>query len=230
MRIPKVFSSELNNNEVLIQNIKIDLQPIPYYESNNWQDDEKLYIRLIKKIEKMVRHSYEYKNFIAYLKEEIDMNNCSFFNKLTREDISIEIHHAPLTLFEIVSIVFSKNVDEYGADNINVFDIAEEVIKLHYENYVGLIPLSLTVHELVHTGEVFIPIQSVYGKIKSFYNKYEKYFTKEQKDLLKSHIETSKQINNQNYKPSVLERKFTYINIDGFNLPKKIESKIEKIS
>lgn len=230
MRIPKVFPSELENNEVLIQNIKLDIQPIPYYETNEWQDDDKIYIRLIKKIVKMIRTSYEYKNYISYLKEEIDMNSCSFFNKLTREDISIEIHHAPLTLFEIVSIVFAKHVDKYGADNINIFDISEEVIRLHYENFIGLIPLSITAHELVHQGEIFIPIQCVYGKLKTFYNTYNKYFSQEQKDLLESHISTSKQINNQKYKPSALERKFTYVDIGGFNLPKKIEKKVEKIS
>lgn len=224
MRIPKVFESKLDSNEIQIQNLKLEISPIPYY-TPTWQDDEKDYIKLIKKIEKIIRTSYEYKNYVKFLKEEIDMNCCSFFKNLSREDISIEIHHSPLTLFELTTIVFSKQIDEVGADNVNIYDVAEEVTKLHYDGLVGLIPLSLTAHQLVHRGDLFIPINCVYGKVKEFYKNYKPYFTEEQIQLLKNHINTTKQLDNENYRPSILERKFTYVDVDGMVLPKRVEVK-----
>lgn len=228
MRIPKVITSKNNYDEILKDTIRLELSPIPFHIPD-FQDDEKEFIKLIKKIEKLVRNSYEYKNYINFLKEEIDMNSCSFFNNLTREDISIEIHHAPLTLFEITSIVFQKQLEEYGEDGLDMFKVAEEVTKLHYKGMVGLIPLSETVHQLVHRGDVFIPIDCVYGKVYSFYKKYEKYFKEEQKNLLKNHISASKQIDKECYKPSVLERKYTFVEMDGLNLPKKINSIKEEL-
>ena len=40
---------------------------------------------------------------------------------------------------------------------------------------VGLIPLSETVHELVHNGYLFIPTDAVYGKYKEFVQQYQDY-------------------------------------------------------
>lgn len=227
MRIPKIFNSKLDSDEVIKHTIKLDLEPIPYYPPS-FKDDDKDYIKLIKSIEKLVRGSYEYKSFINYLKNEINMNSCSFFNKLTREDISIEIHHSPFTLFEIAVIVLNKHIAEFGEDNFDIYDVAEEVTRLHYEGKVGLIPLSLTVHELVHRGDIFIPINCVFGNVSEFYKEYKPYISAEQKELLKNHIRTTKQIDKEHYNPNVLERQYTYIEMDGITLPKIVSSK-EKI-
>jgi hypothetical protein len=231
MRIPKIYPNDLKENNVLKETIKVNLTPINFY-APDFQDNEKDYVKLIKKIERMVRTSYEYKNYIKYLKEEIDMNQCSFFNKLTRDMISIEIHHAPLTLFEIVSIVFGKHLKQSGADGIDIFSIADEVTRIHYEGLVGLIPLSLTVHQLVHRGDIFIPVDKVYGNFQMFYDTYKKYFSEDQEKLLKSHIQATKQLDNENYSPSILNRKITYVNIDGITLPSYVDSNesINKIS
>ena len=226
MRIPKVFESKNKFDEIQKETIKMELTPMNFF-APDWEDDEKNYIKLIKNIERLVRNSYEYKNYIKFLKDEIDMNCCSFFRNLTRDDINIEIHHSPLTLFEITTIVFSKHCKLYGNSNINIYDISEEITKLHYENLVGLIPLSLTVHELVHRGDIFIPLTSVYGNVSKFYKDYKEYFSEEQVKLLKNHIMTTKQIDKEKYRPSVLERKYTYIEIDGLSLPKLVQPSVE---
>ena len=222
MRIPKITRSKYHPDVAQKHTISLSLEPVYYYSDIIAEDDVKGYDRMIKSIERMVRNSYEYKNYISYLKQEIDMNHCSFFTQLSREDVSIEIHHCPFTLYDLTSIVYNKHVMEEGADNYNIYKIAEEVTKLHYEGKVGLIPLSVTVHELVHRGDVFIPLDSVYGDVAQFYQDYTAYITKEQKELLKSHIMLTKQINKQSYQPSVLERKYTYVQIDGYELPHKV--------
>jgi len=221
MRIPKVITSNLQVDDLQVNNIKLHLEELPFCPPNYIEDD-KNFIKVIKNIEKLVRGSYEYKNYINFLKNEVDMNCCSFFNNVNREDISIEIHHSPFTLFEIACIVFAKNVAEHGEYNINIYTIAEEITKLHYEGLVGLIPLSLTVHQLVHRGDIFIPVNCVFGNVSEFYKRYKQYISPEQKDLLKSYIVTTKQIDKDHYHPSILERKYTYIDCDGMSFPSMV--------
>jgi hypothetical protein len=43
---------------------------------------------------------------------------------------------------------------------------------LHYQNKIGLVPLSKTVHDLTHDGEIFINFKSVFGKFNEFIDEY----------------------------------------------------------
>jgi hypothetical protein len=218
MRVPKITSR--NIEDASEQTVKINFYITPKMEDNSWREDEKSLDKTIKRIEKFVRGSIEYREYVNFLKEEIDMNQCAFFPKLTREDVSLEIHHSPLTLYDITSIIF--NHMQIHDVNPTVFDVADEVMKVHYEGLVGLIPLTYTAHELVHSGDIFVPVDKVYGNVKAFYNKYKDGFTTDHKELLKENIRVTKQLNNENYSPSVLERKFTYLDVEGIEFPRKI--------
>ena len=94
----------------------------------------------------------------------MDMNQCSFLQVSNNDayKIKIEIHHYPFTLYDIVCIVYKKRVANY--ESLDVEMIAKEVTMLHYKLLVGLIPLSVTVHQLVHEGKLFIPVQNVLGR------------------------------------------------------------------
>lgn len=227
MRIPKIISND-SSDFVKEETIKIGYFQEINMEDNSWQEDEKSFTKAIKKIEKFVRSSTEYREYIRFLKEEIDMNQCAFFKGITREDASLEIHHSPLTLYDITTILFNY----VHTNNISCtpFDVAEKVMEAHFEGLVGLIPLTYTVHELVHNGDIFIPVNYVYGDVKGFYEKYKDYFTQEQKDLLKQNIEETNKLNLERYNPSVLERKYTYLEVDGMELPKAINIEEEQIA
>ena len=139
-------------------------------------NDEKDLKKYIFDVERICRNSYAYKTLIAFLREHIEMNKCSFYKNVNNVDsssIRIHIHHSPLTLFDIVSIVYKKRLDHREALNVNL--VAKEVMLLHYLMLVGLIPLSETVHELVHNGYLFIPTDSVYGKYEEFIERYKDY-------------------------------------------------------
>ena len=61
-------------------------------------------------VEKTVRSSYEYKALVNYLREYMDMNQCAFYQSVSNADnlkVHIEIHHEPLSLYDICLIVFS---------------------------------------------------------------------------------------------------------------------------
>lgn len=175
-------------------------------------------IKFIKMVERIVRSSTEYKEYITFLKNEIDMTQCSFFsnvNNKNKASVSIEIHHEPFTLFDIVSVVLEKYID-LGYDT-NPLLISEEVMKLHYKNMVGLLPLSITVHQLTHDGKIFIPLQNVYGNYISFLEEYSPYISEGLQNMLQIKLQMSKELIEPD--TSILEKKYVYLDVDGFSLP-----------
>lgn len=149
-------------------------------------DDEKDFKRYLSDVEKEVRGSFEYRQFIAYLRNYMDMNKCSFLENAVyspeNHAIRIEIHHYPFTLYDICQVVYNKR--EYYKESLDVEMVAKEVMELHYKCMVGLIPLSETVHELVHNGKLFIPIQNVFGRYDLFMDFYDPFISPEMKDIV----------------------------------------------
>lgn len=218
MRVPKV---ENYTNDQLFSTLSIPKVVKVKMEYVVMSDKDK--IKLIKDIERIVRRSLEYKQYIKFLKDEINMTECAFFenvnNKNPNSGISIEIHHEPIDLFSIVQVVVDKWLD-LDMD-INPILIAEEVMKIHYQNKVGLVPLSITVHQLVHDGKLFIPLQNVYGDYLAFIEEYGAYVNDTMHDILQTKLRMSKEIENPD--TSILEKKYVYLEVDGFQLPQIIE-------
>ena len=215
--MPKIDNYENKNK---IEYVKIN--EIPTTTRNVIIMNEKDKIKLIKTIERIVRSSMEYKQYIQYLRDEIDMTLCSFFNNINNKNtkkISIEIHHEPFTLFDLTQIVLDKWVNE--EKDIIPLLIAEQVVLLHYKNTVGLIPLCVTVHELVHHGKLFIPLQNLFGNFVSFIEEYEKYISKDLLSLLEAKFKISKELSEPDM--SILEKKYIYLEIKGFTFPQIIE-------
>ena len=118
-------------------------------------DNAKFKQKFIKRIEKVVRSSLEYKDYIRFLKENMELDKCAFFQAVTsnrknsKSKITIEIHHEPFTLYEICAVILNKFIKE-GLP-IDDLAIADEVLECHYNNLVGLIPLSATIHQMYHS-------------------------------------------------------------------------------
>lgn len=138
--------------------------------------DEKDFGVFMRDLERLVRQSFEYRWLISYLKNTEGMDQCSFLENVSSRDntkVKIEIHHSPLTLFDICLAVFRKR--QAKGESLNISDIAYEVMWLHYIGWVGLIPLSSTVHELVHNNYIFVPTDKVRGDYHQFINVYYNY-------------------------------------------------------
>lgn len=178
--------------------------------------------KLINRIKKICRTSMEYKDYIAFLRDNVGMDACAFFNNISKETnkkIRIEVHHAPLCLEDIVKTVLNK----YEGEGIPINDlmIAEEVMKNHYQNLVGLIPLSKTLHEVVHNSDkLIIPAYMIYGDYKKFIEEYGEY-ADDCIEKIEQMIEVTKELKRNSF--DCLESKFTYLNVDGFTIPAKIE-------
>lgn len=176
-------------NEVIlpdmIESIKLGDSIPPFdHQDYNLEDPKKL-TKFFYAIERIVRTSYAYRNFMDFLRKYTDMRSCAFFkntNNIDTYSIHIEIHHSPLTLFDIVSTVYNKRLSLN--QSVDEEDIAEEVMYLHYSMKVGLIPLSETVHQLVHSGFLFVPTTAPFGYYRQFVIEYEPYMDPELKRTL----------------------------------------------
>ena len=217
MRVPIIenYSKELSFVTMQIA------RPLPVEREFMILNDKDRF-KLVKTVEQKVRGSLEYKEYIKFLKDEIDMTSCAFFNNINRDEtprVKFEIHHEPFTLFDITNAVVGEFIENDKPANPLV--IAEEVMKLHYQNLVGLIPLSNTCHGLVHDGRLMVPLQCVYGDFLGFVDKYYEYIPDDVREMLNEKIAMSKEI--KQVDTSILNKKYVYLEVDGFTLPQKVE-------
>lgn len=179
--------------------------------------------KFITRIEKICRSSMEYKDYIAFLKEYVDMTKCKIFKGVTNVEnrkIKIEIHHEPFTLFDIVATVLNKW--EAEAIPLNDLLIADEVMSLHYFNNVGLIPLSQTAHLMVHdNASVIIPLYCIYGKYKDFIREYQDYISEELYNKIERKILQTKSLTDSSFE--VFKTEFEYLDVDGFEMYEVVE-------
>lgn len=195
--IPIEETTVKNNLKLVRMNL------IPDYDTQDYNlANEKDFERYIKDIETVCRNSIEYRSLINYLRENMDMNRCAFMENITNADtfsIKIEIHHYPLTLYEIVKTIVAKRM--YFDEDLEVEAVAMEVMYVHYFLMVGLIPLSQTLHDLAHNNSLFININNVIGDWKGFIEEYKGFVPAETLD-----------------KVAELEKKSLTVNLNNYNL------------
>lgn len=197
----------------------INLKQVPEFDTQCWcLEDEKDYEKFVVEVEKQVRRSFEYRKFINYIRDNMQMNQCAFLKGVTNEesfDIKIEIHHYPFSLRDIVEIVIRKR--QYYRESLEVQMVAKEVMELHYKLIVGLIPLSQTVHELAHSQKLFIPTDKVMGRYNLFVQYYKPFCDPDQLETLdrieKYSIEQVNPVLNTN----ILETNKVYYDVEDQN-------------
>lgn len=154
-----------------------------YYEGLDLGNNEKQQEKFIKSIEAIIRTSIEYRSYIKYLKTEALLAKCTILDKLPEDiikNISIEMHHFPFTLYDLVKIVLVRCIK--NSEVFTRLTIANEVMGLHYLNEVGIVPLSVTMHQLAHSDARVLNKKNVFGNYKKFIEKYEIYIDDEQKN------------------------------------------------
>ena len=201
-----------SNREVKVILDELPVRPTPKY--NTPKDREKF----IKTCEIVIRKSNEYKDYIKFLKENLNMNECAILSNIKSGNgkrYRIEIHHEPFTLFDIVETVINRRLE--NGESIGALKVADEVMDLHYSGMVGLIPLTTTMHELVHNGRIFIPLQFIYHKYDEFFKEYEPYMNSALVEKLEAKVNLS--LHTDNIVSDSLDVEFVYLNVDGFKFP-----------
>ena len=172
-----VIVEKNRQNKVLLADNIEPVHPL-FYDLENEKELRKYY----KNIEKEIRQSFEYRAMIQFLKENFGMDQCSFIKTTDEDDVRIEIHHYPFTLYDIVLIVYKKRI--FYGESLDVQMVSKECTMLHYKLLVGLISLSKTVHQLVHDSKLFIPVDHVLGRYDLFVELYGQFCDQEQLETL----------------------------------------------
>lgn len=156
-----------------------------YFEDLNLLNNDKNKEKLIKNIEAIIRTSQEYRNYIRYLKNDAELTYCSLMNILPEDiakHIKIEMHHFPYTLYDLVDIVLTKALS-LGTDYTRL-SIANEVMELHFSNQIGLVPLTVTAHQMMHNNHYFLHKEEVFGNYETFFERYKPYLQEEHHDKI----------------------------------------------
>ena len=178
--------------------------PEPPFDGKYRVIDEKLIEYLVK----IVRRTIENREFIRYMKKEMDIGRCAFYKDYDMKNgFTIELHHAPLTLYDITYAVAIKIFK--ASDNkepfIYPYQVVDEVNYLHFNGLVGLVPLNPTAHELVHDDMLDLHPQMIVGRYKEFYSMYKPYMTDESKMKIKEFNDLESK--DPNTIPSILKYK-----------------------
>jgi len=182
MKIPKINKNlqSISDNEDIIEDIDIELLKRVEFETDIDPEDEKNFSKAVKKIKILVRDSFEYKSLVSFLKKHMSMDSSFLYKNIknTQEKkFSIEIHHSPFPMEDIIVIVIYKRLS--NNESLVYTDIADEIMYLHYTNMIGLVSLDKTLHALIHSNmcpEVFIPLQHItFGEPHDFFKAYKQY-------------------------------------------------------
>ena len=182
--------------------------------------------KFISRVERLVRSSLEYRDYISFLKEHVGLDSCIFFQNVgggsKKGRISVEMHHEPFTLYDIVATVLTRYQEE-GLP-INDLNISDEVMELHYSNKVGLVPLSKTAHQIIHNSTKFmVPLTMVYGQYSQFLDEYDAYVDDSLYEKLEKRMDMTKNLTPESFE--AIKKEFTYLEVDGFDDVEKLELK-----
>jgi len=113
----------------------------------------------------------------------------SFLSNIEEDEkVNIEMHHSPFTIHEIIEIIVEHMIAEKP---ITTMMVCHEVMKAHFNGMVGIVPLSETVHQLVHAGKINIDIRQTYGDTFKFLKTYSKGVREEHLKKLKMILDAS---------------------------------------
>ena len=209
-RIRKPSEKDIGEGNDLVPDkdgvIHLEEIPSPDFDMKYYEYNEKA----IKKLEIAIRGSFEYKGLFLFIKTYLNVDHCSFYEGYSMKNgLTIELHHAPFTLYDITEAVVAKSVHDKGY--FETFRVVEEVNKLHYQFLIGLTPLNPTAHKLVHSGKLPVHPKIIIGNWKEFYTMYQAFLNetavKKYEDALALE-EAKKEVEIpmiMNYKPSRIE-------------------------
>lgn len=169
--------------------------------------DERTYGKFIRAVEKAVRSNDDYKLWLEDLRDIDELSGDAFFQNISSSDAEIQLHHFPFNLYTVCSVITQK----YMAENkkVSTFIIADKVLQEHFSTKIGLVPLTVTMHQLAHLNRLNITRKQIFGNWEQFYKEYTEYFSDFDIEIVRQLVERKSLIKGDFLK--VLEYKETKI-------------------
>lgn len=195
-KMVNIISKPTSNGNVEICLKDSQYYYLPFNKSEINLSDKNTREKFIKAVERRVRRSKLYKAYINYLKNDLKMDRCAVFGNIQSDKKSktkIEMHHGPIfTLYDYVSIVLTKYLNQGLNDKLNTFDIAAEVLDLHRRKLVQTVMLSEAVHKSMDNPKTapFLTMEQTFGDLFEFVKEYGQYFSPKNIYDLKHYFDT----------------------------------------
>ena len=146
---------------------------ISFYQTRESLMDIDRYRTFLKNCETRFRHSVTYGNYKGFL-IGIGLDRCQVhgFIHADMEGVSIEMHHAILTLFDICLLITEHLLNTVGF--VTTFDVVQLLKEEHKAHNIPLVMLSKTPHQLYHndSSQFFIHPRMCFGKWPDLLEKY----------------------------------------------------------
>ena len=193
---PETIAIDITNMDPEDDNIEI-LGKNQQYSLTMYLDpkvDAKYFDRFIKAVEKIVRSNDDYKMYLTGLRELDFMSQDAFLHNISSLDAEIQLHHFPFNLYTICKVVANTMLDQ--GKKVSTMIVADKVLMLHFENKIGLVPLTVTMHEIAHLGKLTFLRSQIHGRWEQFYNEY-KYSLDEYDHTIVKNLITIKSLNSE---------------------------------
>lgn len=143
---------------------------LPFYQTKYTLMDIDVYTNFIKNAVSRFRKSRTYTHYKGYLMN-LGMDHCQLHSNIYADMATIEMHHNMLTIFDIAVILTEHTINTIGY--ITTFDLVNLLKKVHTENKVQLVMLSLTAHQLYHNANgMYIHPDMCFGNWMAFLEEY----------------------------------------------------------
>ena len=181
---------EVTNIETKDDNIEIlgehQNQTLTMYLDRNV--DSKFFVKFIKSVEKMVRSNDDYKLWLSTIRDEPMLSQDAFLYNVGSNVAEIQLHHFPFNLFNVVRNVTDQML--YDDKKVSTFIVADKVIQLHFQGMIGLVPLSVTMHEIAHLGKLNFVRTQIFGEWEAYYEAYKDYMDDYEHSVIKKLLST----------------------------------------
>ena len=176
--LPGIESFQENMNPILAS--PNSTYAIPFYQTRESLLDIDVYRNFLKNCETRFRHSVTYSNYKGFL-IGIGLDKCQVHGYINAnmEGVSLEMHHAILTLFDICLLITEHLLNTVGY--VTTFDVVQALKEEHKEHNIALVILSKTPHQVYHDNpsQFFIHPRMCFGKWPVLIEKYKKGLTQD---------------------------------------------------
>jgi hypothetical protein len=151
-------------------------------------ENEAHFNKFVKNCELLVRRSNEYSSWRNYIIEILGLNTCHITDEHISE-VTVEVHHHIPSLFSVVAGVINRKLNSH--ETFCSFEIAMNVIQLHFENRIGYTILIQSMHEKFHNGCLEIPINLVHGDYNYFIQNYGGYLENDELEKINQRLQVT---------------------------------------
>ena len=158
-QFPEVIQYQNTNPTVCSQESEYDLF---FYMTKDTLIDTELFRSFITNAITRFRRSKYYKDYKSYLMS-IGLNRSQTLGNITDDMADLELHNNFLTIYDIAIMITEHVINTVGM--ISTFDLIQILILAHQNNWIPIVFLDETSHEMFHSDiEAFLPPSMCFGQ------------------------------------------------------------------